>query len=131
MTTPAYATEQEAFWAGSFGDEYIGRNASAGLLASNLSFFGDALRAAGRIGSCIEFGANIGMNLRALQLLYPGIALRGIEINAEAARQLGEAIGPANVEQGSIFDHRPRVKRLALDVVASGLDLREVEQVVY
>lgn len=107
-TPPAYATEQEAFWAGAFGDEYIARNAGAQLLAANLRFFAHALRAAGAIGSCIEFGANIGMNLRALQLLYPGIALRGVEINAEAARQLGEAIGNGNVEQGSIFDHAPR-----------------------
>jgi pseudaminic acid biosynthesis-associated methylase len=100
----AFKTEQEAFWAGDFGTDYIGRNDSRALLASNLNFFSRALRAAGRVGSCIEFGANIGMNLRALKLLFPEIALRGIEINPEAARQLGEFIGADNVFHGSIFD---------------------------
>jgi spore coat polysaccharide biosynthesis protein SpsF len=101
----SFTTDQEAFWAGEFGTAYIGRNDSRQLLASNLAFFARALRRAGRIGSCIEFGANIGMNLRALQLLYPGIAAKGIEINPEGARQLGEVIGEANVFQGSIFDY--------------------------
>jgi spore coat polysaccharide biosynthesis protein SpsF len=100
----ALKTDQEAFWAGEFGAEYIGRNQGDALLASNLNFFSRALRAAGCIGSCIEFGANIGMNLRALKLLYPAIALRGIEINPEAARRLGEFVGTANVFEGSIFD---------------------------
>ena len=31
-----YKTEQEAFWAGTFGNEYIERNKSDELLASNL-----------------------------------------------------------------------------------------------
>ena len=66
-----YKTEQEAFWAGKFGNEYINRNNSRELLASNLNFFSNGLKSAGKISSCIEFGANIGMNLRAIQLLYP------------------------------------------------------------
>lgn len=100
----AFKTEQEAFWAGEFGKDYIARNEGKALLASNLKFFSRALQSAGRIGSCIEFGANIGMNLRALRLLYPDILLRGIEINPEAARILAEFLGPSNVYQGSIFD---------------------------
>ena len=32
-------TEQEKFWAGEFGDDYIGRNISAEYLAANLNFF--------------------------------------------------------------------------------------------
>ena len=105
-SSSAFKTEQEAFWAGAFGDEYIGRNDSKELLASNLHFFSQALRRAGRIDSCLEFGANIGMNLRALQLLYPAMQrTMGIEINIEAARQLGQLIGEQNVFQGSIFDY--------------------------
>lgn len=100
-----FKTEQEAFWAGDFGTEYIGRNESSALLASNLNFFSRALRGAGAVGSCVEFGANIGMNLRALKLLYPEIALRGIEINPQAAKILGELIGPSQVYCGSIFDY--------------------------
>lgn len=101
----SFQTEQETFWAGSFGTEYIGRNEGHKLLASNLSFFAGALRRAGRIESCLEFGANIGMNLRALKLLYPVMQLRGIEINIDAARQLAEFLGPTNVFCGSLFDY--------------------------
>lgn len=99
-----YSTDQEAFWAGEFGSEYIRRNDSTELLASNLSFFSRALRCAGRINSCIEFGANIGMNLRALRLLYPAMHARAIEINARAVRQLSKLLGAENVFEGSIFN---------------------------
>lgn len=102
-----FKTDQEAFWAGDFGTDYIERNKGDALLASNLDFFGKSLRQARGLGSCIEFGANIGMNLRALKLLHPGQQQYGIEINAEAARQLGEFIGPANVMQQSILDYQP------------------------
>lgn len=105
MSATDYTTPQEGFWAGQFGSEYIGRNDSDRLLASNLNFFAKALKQAGRISSCIEFGANIGMNLKALQLLYPGIELRGIEINPDAAKQLGGMIGRENVYEGSIFNY--------------------------
>lgn len=105
MSASDYATPQEDFWAGQFGSEYIGRNDSSQLLASNLNFFTKSLRQAGRISSCIELGANIGMNLKALQLLYPGIALRGVEINPDAAKQLGMLIGEGNVYEGSIFNY--------------------------
>ena len=104
MSISDHATPQESFWAGQFGSEYIGRNNSADLLASNLSFFSRALKHAGRIASCMEFGANIGMNLKALQLLYPGIGLRGVEINPDAAKMLRTLIGDENVYEGSIVD---------------------------
>jgi len=100
-----YTTPQEEFWAGTFGSEYIGRNDSDQLLASNLNFFTKALHQAGRVLSCLELGANIGMNLKALQLLYPGIKLKGAEINPDAAKVLGELIGEKNVYLGSIFDY--------------------------
>jgi len=34
-----FKTEQEKFWAGEFGTEYIDRNKGDALLASNLDFF--------------------------------------------------------------------------------------------
>jgi pseudaminic acid biosynthesis-associated methylase len=103
-----FRTEQEAFWAGSFGNQYIARNQGNALLASNLDFFSKALRQARHLSSCIEFGANIGMNLRALKLLHPAQEQFGIEINPEAARQLGLVIPPAHVAQESILDYEPR-----------------------
>lgn len=102
-----FKTEQEAFWAGDFGTEYIQRNQGDALLAANLVFFTKALRCARGIQSCIEFGANIGMNLKALNLLRPGIEAHAIEINADAAKQLGTVIPPANVYNTSILDFAP------------------------
>ena len=70
-----YKTDQENFWAGQFGDDYIDRNKSDQLLASNLDYFSKSLKLARNIDTVIEFGANIGMNLKALSLLRPGIKL--------------------------------------------------------
>jgi spore coat polysaccharide biosynthesis protein SpsF len=50
------------------------------------------------------------MNLKALRLLYPEINLKGIEINPNAAEQLGRLIDKANVFQCSIFDFQVEEK---------------------
>lgn len=113
---PSYATPQEEFWAGDFGREYIGRNDSAELLASNLRFFSIALRQAVQISSCLELGANIGMNLKAIKLLYPKIKLNGAEINPDACKLLAELIGEQNVFEGSIFDY-PIVEKVDLALI--------------
>lgn len=102
-----YKTEQEAFWAGEFGNDYIGRNTGDQLLACNLGFFARAMRQAQGVSSVIEFGANIGMNLKALRLLYPQQQQFGVEINGQAAAELVQAIPPANVFQQSILDFVP------------------------
>ena len=100
----SFKTDQETFWASDFGDQYIDRNKSSQLLASNLNFFSKALKQAAKPKSLIEFGANIGMNLKAAQLLFPGIHTQGIEINKQAASILSELIGAENVFNGSIYD---------------------------
>ena len=100
----AYKTEQEKFWAEEFGTSYIERNQGDKLLASNLNFFVKALKQAGSISSCREFGANIGMNMKALKLLFPEIELKGIEINSEAAKELKKIVGEESVFNGSIFE---------------------------
>ena len=103
-----FKTEQEIFWAGKFGTEYIERNKGDALLASNLDFFAKALRAARGVKTCIEFGANIGMNLRALKLLHPAQEQHGIEINADAAHELAQIIPPNHVHHSSILDFNPQ-----------------------
>ena len=65
-------TEQEKFWAGEFGTEYSDRNVGANILASNIALFADIFKRTPKLNSVIEFGPNIGLNLRALDLLYPG-----------------------------------------------------------
>ena len=99
-----FKTEQEAFWAGEFGTEYIQRNQGDALLASNLDFFSKALRSTRNVKTCIEFGANIGMNLKALKLLHPTQEQHGIEINVDAARELALIIPEINVLNSSILD---------------------------
>ena len=102
-----FKTDQETFWAGQFGTNYIQRNQGDALLASNLAFFAKALHQAHGIKNCIEFGANIGMNLKALKLLHPGIDCDAIEINSEAAKQLAELPPPIEVFNTSILDFTP------------------------
>lgn len=102
-----YSTEQEQFWAGQFGTDYISRNQSDALLSSNLHLFSKALQCARGVKSCIEFGANIGMNLKALKLLNPAQEQYAIEINADAVKQLGQVIPPANIHHTSILDFQP------------------------
>ena len=100
-----FKTEQEAFWAGEFGDDYIARNQSEELLASNLNFFSQVFRSAARPKKIIEFGANVGMNLRALQTLFPEVKTSGIEINEKAAAELATVIRGGKVFQTSILDY--------------------------
>jgi pseudaminic acid biosynthesis-associated methylase len=112
-----YRTEQETFWAGNFGSEYIQRNQGDMLLASNLFFFTRALHRTRGIESCIEFGANIGMNLRALKLLNPNIDAHAIEINKEACGHLGTLIEPSKVYNKSILDFTPSTLRCDLVLI--------------
>lgn len=103
----SYRTEQEAFWAGEFGNEYIERNVSEQLLASNLSLFSRALTQTNGLSSCIEFGANVGMNLRALKLLYPAQEQAAVEINASAVEVLRKTLAPDSVFHASLLDYVP------------------------
>jgi spore coat polysaccharide biosynthesis protein SpsF len=105
-----YKTEQEKFWAGEFGDEYNARNKSEDYLASNLNFFSKTFNHIDKPNSLIEFGANVGMNLKAIKLLFPSIYLFGIEINHQAAGELADFIGDESVYNGSIFNYEPKRK---------------------
>jgi len=98
------ATEQEAFWAGEFGDEYSIRNRGAGLLASNIAFFSKALSQTREVSSFLELGANVGMNLRALNLLFPNASKDAIEINPTACQELRTLIGDERTHRCSILD---------------------------
>lgn len=101
-----YGTEQEKFWAGTFGDEYIGRNQGKEVAAANLAFFSRILERTQSVRSAIEFGANIGLNLEALRALIPGIDLSAIEINQKAVEELGK-LGGIKIYPQSILDFQP------------------------
>ncbi|MDR0674506.1 MAG: hypothetical protein LBF93_12845 [Zoogloeaceae bacterium] len=99
-----FETEQENFWAGEFGNEYIVRNKMSALVASNAAFLSKALSRTSGIRSCIEFGANIGLNLVAMNTIFPGIELAAIEINEAAVKRLRDFVPAENVFHGSILD---------------------------
>lgn len=102
-----FKTEQEAFWAGEFGDAYVQRSQGDLLVAANIDMFSKALRVARPVGSCIEFGANVGLNLRALKALYPQMEQHAIEINADAVAQLQKVVPSSNIRHGSILEYEP------------------------
>lgn len=104
MSGKKFKTDQENFWAGDFGTEYIRRNQGCELLASNLDFFSKALRVSRGVESFIEFGANIGMNIQALKLLHPSWDFHGIEINSDAAKELEKVLPDKNIYNTSILE---------------------------
>lgn len=105
-----FKTEQENFWAGKFGNEYVDRNKDDNIIASNIALFSKILSKAPNINSIIEFGSNIGLNLRAIKNLLPNVELSAIEINELAVKQL-KAIGDIKIYHESILDFIPDIKR--------------------
>ena len=98
-----YKTEQENFWAGEFGVNYIDRNNSEPLLYSKVAMWARMLQAANNVNSIRELGCNIGLNLVALKRLQPKLNLSGYEINEEAAKQASD-FNVAEIKQGSILE---------------------------
>jgi pseudaminic acid biosynthesis-associated methylase len=96
-------SEQEVFWAGKFGEDYISRNQSSNYLASNTHFFSNILSTVGvKPENILEVGANIGMNIDALRNLIPECEYSAIEINSTAADQLRKK--GVNVYLGSLTE---------------------------
>ena len=101
-----FATAQEGFWAGDFGDAYIDRNSDPALLARNMALFGRVLARTEGISTMIEYGANIGLNIRACLTLLPGLKVSAVEINRKAHAALSEIPGVETWNQ-SILDFSP------------------------
>ncbi len=110
----SFATEQEAFWAGEFGDDYTKRNVGAQWVASKLALFTKVLARTENVRSVLELGANLGLNLRALRQLLPQAELSAVEINAQAVAEL-KRLGGIKVHHTSILDfHPPKPSDLVL-----------------
>jgi spore coat polysaccharide biosynthesis protein SpsF len=105
-----FKTEQESFWAGEFGDQYINRNENAKILAGNISLFSHIFRNTRDVNSVIEFGPNVGLNLRAIKILLSSAELSAVEINSKAAAELKKIEG-LNVYNKSILDFTPDYER--------------------
>ncbi len=98
-----FKTPQEEFWAGEFGDAYISRNRSDSLLAANTAFFAQIFSSLHKLpGTFLELGANIGMNVSAIQPLAPNAKFTGIEINSKACKELANT--GCEVIESSISD---------------------------
>ena len=100
-----FTTEQERFWAGKFGDEYIGRNTGPEILAAKIGFWSKILHSAGAISSCLELGSNIGLNLKALGIILPHLQMTGVEINAKAASECAK-LERVKVVNQSILEYK-------------------------
>lgn len=95
------STKPSELWSGSFGDEYIARNVSAANQAASLRLLAGALKGHD-VRSVLELGANIGLNLRSLELLFPKATLDAVEINERACISLRDQ--GFNVTKGSLLD---------------------------
>jgi spore coat polysaccharide biosynthesis protein SpsF len=96
-------TEQDKFWVGKFGNDYVERGDRSLALSSNISLFSKILSRTKSIESVIEFGANIGLNLMAIKQLLPNIDLSAIEINKKSVQEL-ELLEGLKVYHQSILD---------------------------
>ncbi len=80
---------QQEFWRNVFGADYIDRNRSTELLASNIVFFSRIFADSQiRPKTILELGANIGMNVRALRTILPNSTCSAVEINSTAVEEL-------------------------------------------
>lgn len=104
-----YKTEQEQFWASEFGDEYVDRNNNLKLLAGKINIFSKVLSKTKNVKSIIEFGSNIGLNLKAIKQLLPDCELSAIEINKKAVEILKEQ--DVKIYNQSILDFKVDYKR--------------------
>lgn len=100
----SHTTPQEEFWAGEFGNDYIGRNKGPDWVAVNTAMFSTVLRHVRGVSSVLEFGPNIGLNLQAIHQLMPDAELTGVEINPKAAEEL-RGLGYVDVVEQSVFDY--------------------------
>jgi len=103
-----FVTAEESFWAGSFGSEYIERNKSEELFASNVSFFKEVLKNTSDLENILEFGSNIGMNLKAISREYPDAKLSAVEINSDAVNYLKDILPEERIFHQSILEFKPQ-----------------------
>jgi pseudaminic acid biosynthesis-associated methylase len=107
--TSNYNSPQEEFWANEFGDSYITRNQSAGLFTANAVLFAEILNSIDVVPrTFLELGANIGMNIKAIQSFLPDAEFTGIEINKVAAKELAKL--RCNVIESSILETKIQSK---------------------
>lgn len=105
--TITYRTEQEAFWAGEFGDAYRERcTLSSDAVAARSACLTRMLRHAAPVDTAFEVGCNIGLNLVSMNRVSPRTTLEAIEINAGSARR-AQDLGIAKVTNATAIGYVP------------------------
>ena len=123
-------TDQEKFWVGEFGNQYISRNQSNELLAANIKMFSDIFSKTDKISSITEYGCNVGMNFKAIKNILPTCALRGVEINKAAVDILREQQPQIEVIHKSILEpDEEKVDLTLLKGVLIHINPRELQKV--
>lgn len=102
-----YKTEQEKFWIEKeWADSYMERKSFEKIdIVPYENFFSRIITNNCKdIRSVLEFGANIGLNLVAMNNLYPEIEYSGIELNKNACEKLNSLTFIKNVYNQSIIE---------------------------
>ena len=107
MRSGSLKTKQEQLWAGNHTKAYIQRSDSPQLRASKAAVFAEILAHTRSVKSVIEFGANIGLNLRAIRHFLPDAKLSALEINEAAVEALRKIEG-LDVYHGSLLEFTPQ-----------------------
>jgi pseudaminic acid biosynthesis-associated methylase len=102
----SFGTQQEAFWSGDFGDVYVDRNTDAGLACAKAALFARILSRCEAISSLVEFGPNVGLNLRALRTLLHEVDISAVEINQKAFEILKQLPG-VDARHESLLEFQP------------------------
>ncbi|GAB7022257.1 pseudaminic acid biosynthesis-associated methylase [Salidesulfovibrio brasiliensis] len=100
-----YKTEQEEFWTGEFAAHYMERNKELDLVGSKAALWTKALSRASDIGSVMEYGSNIGLNIQALQSIMPNVQYSAVDINPDVVDEFTRRCGFAP-HIGSLLDYQ-------------------------
>ena len=98
--------EQEKFWSGKFGNDYISRNNSKKLQRNNDQFFKKIFKKKLKINSVLELGSNIGNNLVSLEKIYKKSSFTALELNLKACKILKKKKPKYHVVNSTILDFR-------------------------
>lgn len=86
-----FNTDQEKFWNEEFGNNYIKRNNSQTIFENKKNLFQQIFVNIEEINSIIEFGANIGLNLKAIQDITSNtLQITAVEINKQSCQELSK-----------------------------------------
>ncbi len=102
--------DQEKFWEGDFGDEYIERNKGQELINAKVDMFSKSLSKAESLSTVLELGCNRGLNAFALKKIFPYLEYTGVEISKTAYDILCSNSAVNYAKNESIYDFTPPKK---------------------